>query len=260
MTEQTTPTEHSSKAWLYCFVAVVFAVSLVGFFRGTTVEDHGLELPRSRHAGSVSKEDVPEARSYLEMRNRPPGKGSGWEESKKLVTPDPAADGAVRYNSEVLEAALRKRADLRAYDGAPPTIPHHVRQNSAAECMACHGDGLRLGALRAQTIPHDNFTNCTQCHVATEAPMPSLEKLPPDPRNVANTFRGLDSPRGGPRAWPIAPPQIPHTSFMRENCMSCHGPGGPQAMRSSHTSRQSCTQCHTSSAEIDLRPGLEASP
>ena len=45
------------------------------------------------------------------------------------------------------EAQIRKaraeRAKRRAFDGAPPVIPHGVRQRTSASCLACH----RKGAL-----------------------------------------------------------------------------------------------------------------
>jgi cytochrome c-type protein NapB len=86
--------------------------------------------------------------------------------------------------------------------------------------------------------------------------MPGGQDLPPDPRAVDNSFAGFPSPDQGPRAWDIAPPQIPHRTFMRERCESCHGVNGRDAIRSSHPYRQSCEQCHAASAEKDLRPGL----
>jgi cytochrome c-type protein NapB len=259
MTEEKPVVDTTSRAWLYCFVAVVFAVSLIGFLRGTDIKDDELKRPVPQHTETVENGTIPQARSYTEMRNRPPGKGSGWERSKELVTPK-EKPAKLPFDAAALDAALKKRATARAYDGAPPTIPHHFRQNSAAECMACHGEGLRIGSLQAQTLPHDDFVNCTQCHVAADASMPGSENVPPDPRAVANSFQGVESPKRGARAWLIAPPQTPHSTFMRENCMSCHGPGGSSAMRSTHTDRQSCTQCHASSAELDLRPGLEYHP
>lgn len=245
-----------SHALLYCFVAVVLAVSLVGFLRGVNVskaemESHVVIPETPPDTGDVS---VPAARSYAEMRLHPPGEGSGWKDSLRKA--QPAKQGKV--TAKDLERALARRAKSRAYDGAPPTIPHSVRQNSAAECMACHGQYFTLGQAQAQGVPHDTFTSCTQCHVVQEAPMPGGSSLARDPREVDNSFKGVKPVARGPRAWSIAPPQIPHTTFMRENCMACHGESGPSPMRTSHTSRQSCTQCHASSAALDGRPDLNA--
>lgn len=253
MSQSETP-DSLSQGLVYCFVAIVLAVSLVGFLRGVNHADpqgHGLAVVPA--TSSSPQGDIPEARSYSEMREHPPGPGNTWDETVKTATkkaPKP-------LSASDLKKALAKRKKARAYDGAPPTIPHQVRQNSAAECMACHGQDLRLGQLSAQAVPHDSFSSCTQCHVTQDGPLPSTKGLARDPRAVNNSFQGTQAPVRGPRAWSIAPPQIPHATFMRENCMACHGPGGPSAMRSSHTSRKSCTQCHTAPAALNQQPALE---
>lgn len=257
----------TSRGLVYLFVLVVLTVSLVGFLTGTSSKQEPLRghPGHSPPATPVDRGSVPAARGYLEMRNSPPGSGSGWQQSLEVA----AAAPTPRLTQETLDQALRKRQQRRAYDGAPPTIPHHVRSNSVAECMACHDQGLRLGSLRAGAIPHDNFTNCTQCHVADaeglggltgERPPVGKDGLPRDPRDVPNSFQGTYPKKHGDRAWPIAPPEIPHSTFMRESCMSCHGPNGSSALRTSHDQRQSCTQCHTPSAALDLRPGAVPPP
>jgi nitrate reductase (cytochrome), electron transfer subunit len=252
------PKDAVPKGLVYCFVAIVLAVSLVGFLRGVDVtkDEMRTHIETTTTPHPEVDQNIPEARSYLEMRNRPPGEGSGWDESLRLATSKPPREG--KLDAKALEQALARRRKARAYDGAPPTIPHQIRQNSASECMACHGQGLQLGKARAQGIPHDNFTSCTQCHVTQEDPMPPGAKIAADPRATGNSFEGAKPTVHGPRAWSIAPPQIPHTTFMRENCMACHGDAGPSPMRTSHTSRKSCTQCHASSAEMDLRPDMNA--
>ena len=49
-------------------------------------------------------------------------------------------------------------AGTRAYEGAPPTIPHRtlMREN----CMSCHGEG-GTSAIRTS---HPDRQSCTQCH------------------------------------------------------------------------------------------------
>jgi len=242
--------ENLSRGLLYSFVAVVFAVSLVGFMTGTAVRSEHLRPPPVEGPAEAADERIPVARSYRQLRDTPRGSGGAWDESRKV------ADESRPKDSEVasLAALLRQRKARRAYDGAPPTIPHLVRQDRAADCMACHSEGLQLGAKRAALLPHDNFSQCTQCHVPEVVDLPKVAGS--DPRAVANDFVGAPSPGKGPRAWNIAPPQIPHKSFMRENCLSCHGSQGSAPLQTSHTDRQNCTQCHTASAELDLRPGL----
>lgn len=258
MEEQINSEEGPSQGLLSLFVVVVFAVSLVGFITGMDTTVKPTEEVTAAPSG-VREREVPTARSYSELRSAPPGTpGEAWPTPESSLPPG--------ITQETLDQALQRRQQRRAYDGAPPTIPHHVRQSSAAECMACHGEGLKLGRLVATEVPHDGFTNCTQCHV------PDMERLggfpgndvPPgtegglaiDPRKVENSFSGTFPVKRGERAWPIAPPQVPHTTFMRENCMSCHGDTGSTPMRSTHLERSNCTQCHAPSATLDLRPGV----
>lgn len=147
--------------------------------------------------------------------------------------PVPGRD-AVRSSAEV-------RAARRAYDGAPPTIPH---ENMGVECTACHNaDGMAVEGLGfAPASPHDATTNagftqrCRQCHVFVNDENVFVE----------NDFVGLaqDLRRGGRMAG-NSPPTIPHRILMRENCAACHtGPGARVEITSSHPERDRCRQCH----------------
>lgn len=138
-------------------------------------------------------------------------------------------------------ASLRRRAERRAYDGAPPVIPHPVDPTSVAACLACHEHGLRLGDLVASPMPHAAYASCTQCHAPAA---PSALSAAAGPPLTWNAFEGLPAPDGGERAWTGAPPVIPHATWMRDDCMSCHGPNGAAGLRTTHPWRQSCTQCH----------------
>lgn len=245
----------SEQAGLHVLLTIVVGLSFVGFLVGTSPSDYDLDPPLVHHVPTLSDEGVPRARSYAQLGGSPRGEGSGWEADLAALR------GPSRLDPVTLEGAskaadLANRAALRAYDGAPPRIPHTIRQDSAAECLACHDEGLQLRGRLATPMSHKPYTSCTQCHVADEAPMPGGADLPPDPRAVANAFVGLSSPLAGPRAWDIAPPQVPHSGWMRERCDSCHGVNGRNALRSTHPDRQSCEQCHAASAETSLRPGL----
>lgn len=160
-----------------------------------------------------------------------------------LVAPAAATDPASRA------AALARRAARRAYDGAPPVVPHPVDPTSVAACTACHEHGLRVGApgreVVAPAMPHAAYASCTQCH----APGPPEAVAGWTDEAPANLFRGLAAPERGDRAWPGAPPVIPHATSMRERCLSCHGPDGAAGLRSTHPWRQSCTQCHAPRAQ-----------
>jgi len=132
------------------------------------------------------------------------------------------------------------RAERRAYDGAPPTIPH---PDPGASCSACHdADGQAVGTKFAPASPHlgtpeeGSTQRCRQCHVFVTT----------DALFVANDFIGLpQNLRRGGRATPGAPPTIPHRLLMRENCLACHaGPGAREEIRTPHPDRARCRQCH----------------
>ncbi|MDP2304709.1 MAG: multiheme c-type cytochrome [Pseudomonadota bacterium] len=244
---------------LRVFLAVVFGVALIGFVSGTRGEDPdaATEAHRERTGAAAGAEGLAPARSYAELRAAPQGSGSGWvADLDALADLGPGVLDPVSLDGTSKAADLAARASRRAYDGAPPRIPHAVRQDAAPECLACHEDGLRLRGLLATPMSHTSYASCTQCHVVQEAPMPGGADLPPDPRVVGNTFVGVASPTAGPRAWSVAPPQIPHRTWMREQCDSCHGVNGRDALRSTHPSRASCEQCHAASAATDQRPGV----
>jgi nitrate reductase (cytochrome), electron transfer subunit len=149
--------------------------------------------------------------------------------------------------------ALAERAGRRAYDGAPPVVPHPVAQQSAAACLACHGPGLVVKDKVASKMSHPLHSNCTQCHVPAAGPqIPVTDPLLRVPL-AENVFAGSEAPLKGSRAWPQAPPTVPHSTFMRSDCLSCHGPQGLFGLRTPHPERQSCLQCHAPGAGLDQR-------
>ncbi len=235
-------------------LAVVLGLSLVGFAVGT-----GGSVPASAPVRELPPEDLanadaPLAKSYRELRERTePGRQWDAPEPAAPADPDPAA-----YNprEDEVRAALRaRRAELRAYDGAPPVIPHPVSSRGLPECLACHGVGLQIKD-RATPVPsHEAMTSCTQCHVPGISNVPGAD--PPGPPIADNTFTGYWPPLFGQRAWEIAPPTIPHHTLMRENCLACHAPGKMVPVPTSHPWRRTCTQCHASSASLDQAPMAE---
>jgi len=134
-----------------------------------------------------------------------------------------------------------ERANGRAYDGAPPTIPHDA---TIGTCVTCHdGDGMVIdGVGIAPASPHGeaaaagNMRSCRQCHVPATARA----------LFVASRFTGLpQGPWKGGRALPGAPPTIPHTLQLREQCATCHdGPAARVEIRTTHPERIRCRQCH----------------
>lgn len=153
------------------------------------------------------------------------------------------------------DAALERRVQRRAYDGAPPTIPHAIDQLALPSCLTCHEHGAIIGGRVAPAMSHAPQGSCVQCHVVSTDPRPGAG-TPPSP---ASSFVGLAPPRSGARAWTGAPPAIPHTTWMRERCESCHGVFGARGMKSTHIWRQSCLQCHAPSAALDQRAPIAGS-
>lgn len=149
-------------------------------------------------------------------------------------TPDRATLAESKTNAA--ERALR-----RAYDGAPPTIPH---ADFGSNCTSCHNaQGMQVPEVGyAPPMPHvmtaglSGISRCKQCHVYKTGD--SLFKK--------NEFAGIPQDlRSGKRQHDEAPPVIPHPVFMRENCQACHsGLAAREEIRCSHPERVRCVQCH----------------
>lgn len=133
------------------------------------------------------------------------------------------------------------RANRRAYDGAPPTIPHQSFNITCTSChdqqgMAVEGVGFAPASPHEETEREGATVRCRQCHVFATS----------DEVFVASDYEALEQDlRAGGRATPGAPPTIPHRTLMRENCIACHdGPGSREEIRTSHPERSRCRQCH----------------
>ncbi len=152
-------------------------------------------------------------------------------------------------------AGVRPVTD-RAFFGAPPPIRHAgiIASERNTDCLQCHAKENRI-EMRHQAIapvPHAEFSQCTQCHVKAN---PAVK-----PFRTENTFVGLDLPGKGSRAHSLAPPTVPHKTFMRGNCIACHGPTGLWRIKSPHPYRTQCVQCHAAEAKQDFtRPGGKGS-
>ncbi|TQD36284.1 cytochrome c3 family protein [Haloflavibacter putidus] len=131
----------------------------------------------------------------------------------------------------------------RAYLGAPPSIPHPVKNERSLggnTCIQCHKKGGFVPKFDAYApiTPHPEMINCRQCHVAekTTSTFTSFAYSKPEPPKVGE---------GANNAFPGGPPMIPHQLQMRESCISCHaGPSAPKEIRTTHPNRVNCRQCH----------------
>lgn len=218
------------------FAAVAVGIALFGFLTGLR------EPARAeRHVPPpVDHHSAPAAIRYADLPTATIRPNAVWDRSlSRLKFDRPDVFAPVVRTDEMKLAALADRAKNRAYDGAPPTAPHPVDSQSAASCLACHGEGIKVGDRVASKMSHAVMTNCTQCHVE-QSPVPA-----------ETTFVGLYRAGPGDRANLGAPPTVPHHTWMRENCNSCHGLLTRVGTRTTHPWLTSCTQCHAPSAALD---------
>lgn len=240
-------TNNRNAVTLVCFVVISFTVA--GYFTG-------LQSPMSTFGVSLPTLEVPEqprtleanvipATHYADMAKATRNRTTAIQTSLKDLKSNMQPLAEVKISEQDKADALLKRDKNRAFNGAPPTIPHTVDQTSAQACMACHGEGIKTKTLRIPKMSHQFLANCTQCHVESN-PRHMLASLFKESR-----FVGLPAPTAGPRAFPGAPPQMPHSTWIRSDCMSCHGFAGSHGIRTTHPWRKNCQQCHTPSSQLD---------
>jgi cytochrome c-type protein NapB len=253
---------HDGARW-QILLATTLALAFGGFLVGVS-QDVEADLGDARppaNGGGAHDRGGSEGVAYAAIGGARRGPNAQWGPDFAALVPSapgvPGVEGPYSTDAERAEA-LAARAARRAFDGAPPVIPHPIDELGFPNCLACHGAGAVVGRHGEQRVAtqrsHEPYASCTQCHAPTERAGSAGAEL------AANGFVGRRSPVRGSRAWPGAPPTIPHSTWMRSECTSCHGPAGLSPLRSPHLDRRSCTQCHVSEAAIDLRPGLLAPP
>jgi cytochrome c-type protein NapB len=249
-------------------LAVVFLMvgmlAVSGFFMGMRQTERQVtrnQFPAAEKP-TVSAKNIPAAPKYKQIAHTEWLANRDWKftlaDLPRAVTPPTGP--AIATPAETA-AAIERRKSLRAYDGAPPVIPHAIDTLKSSACASCHGEdsNLVIGGKRPAEISHPWITNCTSCHV----PADGLRQVtaPPETRLlVENAFIGKTSAGHGPRAYGTAPPTMPHPVWMRQNCMACHGPGREQAIRTSHPERRNCLQCHAPNATFDNRETYLTNP
>ncbi len=254
------PKSYQKGAWIAG--AILFTASISGYFMG--LRQTGSQISMTRPVSLVRRD--PEQRAFLETNTVPVavayakqdwlrhGANGRWQNRMaNLAQPAPDLAALTNVTEAARALALDERAARRAFDGAPPVVPHPIAQDSSSACLACHGPGLTVKDKIASKISHAHYLNCTQCHVpsgGTELPTRESSLLAP---LAANQFVSVPPPLQGARAWPLAPPSIPHGTLMRSDCLSCHGPRGLFGLRTPHPDRQSCVQCHAADAGLDQR-------
>ncbi len=231
--------------------AIAAGVGLVGFLSGpaepVTVERFQPTAPQALPGNVLA------APSYREVDSRMVGPNRQWISTFDSLKQDrPSLFDPVVRTAAMKDAALRDRLRTRAFEGAPPVVPHRIEHQSASSCLVCHQNGLKLGDRIATRISHPHYTNCLQCHVEQVGSLPSTVVVHSPSGHVepiTNTFAGLVRLGPGDRAMPHAPPMIPHTTQMRNDCASCHGLVARPGLRTTHPWLNNCTQCHVAAAE-----------
>jgi cytochrome c-type protein NapB len=228
------------------FTVIVLGCVLVGYIRGIK-EPPPLPTPAPPPV-MADESDVPPVVGYSDLPAAPIKANSRWENDlANLIFDRPSPTDTVVRTEELKQEALADRARNRAYDTAPPTIPHPVDQMSSASCLACHGQGIKVGDRIATKVSHPHLTSCTQCHVEAENPVMTKFNTPFDGNGFVGAYRSGPGVRFGPGA----PPAIPHPTWMRQDCTSCHGTLARQGLRTTHPWLTNCTQCHAPSAALD---------
>lgn len=249
--EQASPISVANRA-TNMVLASIIVLAGIGFFIGINqgVPRHDDEaLFAAATVSAPGSTDVLPAPAYADMRRSAAG-GQRVYDVDELPRQKRDLFDVVMVDFEARRASLETRSQRRAYNGAPPVIPHTIDQVGNDACLLCHGTGFAVGPHVAREAPHPYYANCTQCH----AP-PSPDALPHTMAGIVNGFDGVAAPFAGERAWPGAPPTIPHSTWMRNNCQACHGPEGWQGMESTHPWRSACLQCHAPSAMLDQWAG-----
>ncbi|HMO15203.1 MAG TPA: diheme cytochrome c precursor [Pirellulaceae bacterium] len=237
-------------------LAAVVGIALVGFVvgirQGTPIPE--LVPPSLSMQEPAHSPDAIAATAYRDFNRRNLGANRGWS-SQLADLEQPNADLMADYTDFPVRDALSEaqrtafvaqRKQRRAFDGAPPVVPHPIDQMTSSSCLACHQNGLAIGPeIFAPQMSHPLYANCTQCHAEGASIEFGYHPL------IENHFQGNWPMTAGARAFDAAPPTIPHPTWMRENCMSCHGVAGANPIRTSHPWRASCTQCHAPSSELD---------
>ena len=231
------------------FGAIAVGIGLVGFLVG--IAQPVVPTRATHHVAALPTESIRLAPSYREINSAAVGPNQSWTSSftsLKQTRPDLLAP--VIRTPAMKDAALRDRLRTRAFDGAPPVVPHRVEHQSAQSCLVCHRDGMQLGSQIATKISHPHFANCLGCHVEQAGSLP----IAVNAETPANLFAGLLRAGPGIRAMPGAPPSIPHTTHLRGDCMSCHGLIARPGLRTTHPWLTNCVQCHASPAETERIP------
>ena len=170
-----TPPNNQAKqraGWL--IGVILFTVSVSGFFMGlrqtgsqiSMTRPVSLVTPESERGAILESNFVLTAVSYANQDWLRDGANGQWQNRvANLTHPRPNLAALTNVTEDQRVLALTERAARRAFEGAPPVVPHPISQDSSAACLACHGPGLAVKDKIASKISHTHYSSCTQCHV-----------------------------------------------------------------------------------------------
>ncbi|WP_018969500.1 hypothetical protein [Rubritalea marina] len=261
------PEEHglTSKGAISIVLFVVVIVSVSGFFmemRHSSQDDVGNRIWLDLEVVDDSNVVVPSDRTAPTYQNIPSDlfkNNAQWvNHLNKLTRVSHNHHEMPVLTKEEREEAVMRRQSRRAYDGAPPVIPHAISTRDTQSCVSCHSPGrpVLMAGKVSPVMSHEYLPNCIQCH----APSVKKDFMTHEAMyglSVENVFGGKSSAGKGERAFAQAPPVMPHPVHMRQNCMACHGEGRANAIQTSHPQRQNCMQCHAVHSGFDNRERFE---
>jgi nitrate reductase (cytochrome), electron transfer subunit len=177
-------------------VFAVIAAAFAGLVTGTRQVPPQRGYTAAVAAPPPAPGDAPRAVSYLGWRTTRLGPNADlYEGAFEALIPHGKGEELLAQNPEALAA----RAARRAYEGAPPTIPHRVEAIATNECTACHDHGAAVFGKTAPIPGHRERSVCTQCHVPEQAAIPGGPPL------TENTFAGLGAASPSHTAPPLEP-------------------------------------------------------
>ncbi|MDH4263403.1 MAG: nitrate reductase cytochrome c-type subunit [Spirochaetia bacterium] len=151
-----------------------------------------------------------------------------------------------------------KRLKLRAYEGAPPVIPHTILKSGTHYCLSCHTKGIVFEKdaevwskknMVAKITPHPEWVNCFQCHV----PQQDTGLFH---KNKFKTFHLAHVKKNIKSGEEPAPPPMPHQVENREKCIICHlSKTADPSIVPKHGMRDGCEMCHLPPESLDIYLG-----
>jgi cytochrome c-type protein NapB len=252
----------SHRSILAVLLIIVSMASVSGFFMGlrqSKDDDQWQSLWQPADEASEEEQKIfPIAPLYKDIPNTPWKANKEWRNDLANLPRQKMNLGAQKpLGTAERVLVLKGRSERRAYDGAPPMIPHAINYRDVDSCNVCHAQdaNVLIAGRRSPAMSHPFMANCTQCHAPAEG-LAMIQHSGTVGLVVENQFVGVSHSGSGSRAYRGAPPTVPHRISMRQNCMSCHGPGMPDAITTSHPMRSNCLQCHAQDANYDNREML----